>query len=152
VAHRDGRRGGVAGGVVLVPRAVEWGRDVGRPAGTVEDALSGTFDVDVADRPRGDNAALVGRWLITFGSEGVLDLDPPPAYAGATAGTAYEVDGQTLSTDALVDRPGCQTSAGTNVGIYRWRVTGAGIRFEVVNDRCQARVELFTGQTWRRAP
>ena len=82
----------------------------------------------------------------------MLALNPPPDYAGTTAGTAYEVDGTLLRTDALIDHPGCQSTGTANVGTYEWRLDENRLRFTVVRDDCRARVELFTGQEWTGVP
>ena len=75
-----------------------------------------------------------------------------PGYDGTTAGTSYEIDGQTLRTNALIDHLGCQASGDTAVGTYEWQLREDRLEFELVRDDCQARVELFTGQMWSRAP
>ena len=141
-----------AAGLALVPPLIDWARDGDRPNGVSEGGLTGTYVVDVADTAPARTAQLTGRWVITFEDNGVLDLNPPPGYDGTTAGTSYEIDAQTLRTNALIDHLGCQASGDTVVGTYEWQLREDRLEFELVRDDCQARVELFTGQMWSRAP
>ncbi|WP_374458016.1 hypothetical protein [Nocardioides sp.] len=112
------------------------------------DGIVGTYVADVADTPGSRRAQLTGRWVISFEEDGVLVLAAPPEYDGTTAGTAYEVEGDLMRTDALIDHPGCQSSGTANVGTYEWRLDGGRLRLTAVSDQCQARVTLLAGQDW----
>jgi hypothetical protein len=113
-----------------------------------DDGIVGTYVADVADTPGARSAQLIGRWVITFEENGVLVLTAPPEYDGTTAGTAYELEGNVMRTDALIDHPGCQSSGTANVGTYEWRLDDDRLRLMVVRDECQARVTLLAGQDW----
>ena len=112
--------------------------------------IEGTYVVDVADSRALRREGVTGRWLVTLGPEGVLEVRPPAGYTGGTTGMAYRVDGARLRTDALTD-PGCQVDSGY-VGIYAWDLSDDVLTFTTVEDRCAARRALFGGQPWDRVP
>ena len=142
----------IAVAVAVLPPVVDRLTAPDPPVQVADAGLEGTYVADVADTAAARRAQLTGRWVITFGTKGVLSLNPPPEYAGTTAGTRYEVDGQVVSTDALIDHPGCQSSEISNVGTYEWRLDDDRLRLSVVRDSCQARVALLSGQEWARVP
>jgi hypothetical protein len=136
--------------IAVTPVIVDRAREDENPPVTGRDSLIGTYVVDVADTPAHRRVQLAGRWVVTLKPDGEVVLDPPVGYDGSTVGTTYEVlDGQ-LRTDALIDLPGCQVSADTVVGSYRWEELDGGIMFRVVSDACQARIDLLTDQPWQR--
>lgn len=129
----------------------------GRPGGAdvvatqpAEQALVGTYVVDVPDSPAARREGLVGRWVISLEADGALELRPPATYTGATTGAAWRVVDELLRTDALVE-PGCQADNGF-VGTYRWSLTDTLLVFSLVDDACAARRTLFTGSAWERVP
>jgi hypothetical protein len=115
-----------------------------------EQAIVGTYVVDVPDSPAARGEGLVGRWVISFEADGALELRPPPSYTGATTGAAWRVEAELLRTDALVE-PGCQADNGY-VGTYRWSLTDDLLTFGLVEDACDVRRALFTGPAWERVP
>ena len=115
-----------------------------------EQALIGTYVVDVPDSPAARREGLVGRWVISLEADGALELRPPPSYTGATTGAAWRVEDELLRTDALVE-PGCQADNGY-VGTYRWSLTDDLLVFSLVDDACAVRRALFTGSDWERVP
>ena len=117
---------------------------------TSEQALIGTYLVDVPDSPAASREGLVGRWVISLEAGGALELRPPKSYTGATTGAAWRVEDELLRTDALVE-PSCQADNGY-VGTYRWSLTDDLLAFTVVEDACTVRRALFTGSDWERVP
>ena len=115
-----------------------------------EQALIGTYVVDVPDSPAARSEGLVGRWVISLEADGALELRPPPSYTGATTGAAWRVQDERLRTDALVE-PACQADNGY-VGTYRWLLDDALLVFTVVDDACDVRRALFTDGVWERVP
>ena len=112
--------------------------------------LIGTYVVDVPDSPAALREGLAGRWVISLAADGALELRPPPSYTGATTGAAWRVEDGLLRTDALVE-PGCQADNGY-VGIYGWSLDDDLLVFNLVDDACQVRRDLFTGSAWERVP
>jgi hypothetical protein len=138
------------GAVAVGPSVVDGIRDQQPPAVRDEGPLVGTYVVDVPGTPEHRRLQLTGRWVVTLRPDGELLLDSPEGYDGSTAGTRYEIVNDELHTDALIDMPGCQASADTLAGTYRWEELNDALLFTVVHDDCRARIELLTGQPWRR--
>lgn len=136
--------------VAVGPTFIDRFQDDRQPAVRDDSPLAGTYVVDVADSPELRRLQLAGRWVVTFRPGGELVLDPPAGYDGSTAGTRYEIVDGELRTDALIDLPGCQATADSVTGTYRWEELDDAVVFTVVQDGCAAREELFTGQAWRR--
>ena len=88
-----------------------------------------------------------GRWRMTVQADGRILIDPPAEYPHPTTGASYTVSGSRLTTNALVDHPGCQTGG---AGTYTWSVNGPSAQFEVIQESCPARSILFAEQAWRR--
>jgi hypothetical protein len=122
------------------------------PPEVTHHGLEGSYLADVPDTPSTRREQLVGRWVISFEGDGVLVLNPPPGYAGTTAGTAYETRGTELRTDALIDHPGCQATGASNVGTYAWRLRDGRLDLTVIRDDCTARTHLLADQSWTVLP
>ncbi len=118
------------------------------PAAADLSALHSTFEADLAGR-EAERQGLDGHWVVTFSPDGVLTLRPPAGYVRATSGAGYVAAGDRITTNALVDHPGCQ-SAGA--GTYTWAADATGLRLEVFDDSCLARAVLLAGHDWRRVP
>ena len=112
--------------------------------------IEGTYVVDVAASAETRREGVAGRWVVTFGPDGLVDLSAPEGVSGVSGGS-YSVDGDVMRTSSLVDRPGCQAS-GRALGTYGWSDVGGAVRFTVVSDDCRARVLLFAGQDWEQWP
>jgi hypothetical protein len=137
-------------GVLVAPPALDQVRRLTEPAVRPVGELEGTYVVDLADTAANRGAGVVGRWVVTLRSDGVVETTPPVTYPRARTGSTYRIEGDELRTDALVDSVGCQ-AAGAFVGRYRWARDDATLRFSLVSDACPARVALFSGQDWEVA-
>jgi hypothetical protein len=134
------------GVVALLPQVLPArGPELG---GSPPTSLVGDYTVAVGAGPAAQREGMTGRWRVSLTSEGSLLIQPPAGFPGATSGTSYAVDGDELTTNALVDQPGCQAEPS---GRYRWAMSGATLELTVVEDRCRARRILFGG-TWSRVP
>lgn len=118
------------------------------PAAPDTSALHGSFEADL-NAPEAQRQGLAGNWRITFSPDGVLLLQPPAGYVRSTSGAGYVATGERLTTNALVDHPGCQ-SAGA--GTYTWAADATTLRLEVFDDSCLPRAVLLAGHDWRRVP
>ena len=124
------------------------GREPTLPAAPDISALHGTFGADLTGG-EAERQGLTGHWVVTFSPDGVLTLRPPAGYVRATSGAGYVAAGDRLTTNALVDHPGCQS---TGAGTYTWAADATGLRLEVFDDSCLARAVLLAGHDWRRVP
>ncbi len=137
----------VALGVMVVPPAFDHVRQPTDPAVQPGSELEGTYVVDVIDNPANRTAGVVGRWVVTLGPNGLIEIIPPSTYPGPRTGPTYRIEGNELRTDVLVESVGCQAT-GAFVGIYRWARNDTILRFVLISDACPARIALFTGQDW----
>jgi len=106
--------------------------------------LHGSYTATI---PAGVNAS-PGKWALTVATGDVRFTRP---------------DGQSFSPGALVELtangivlapdPGCPTQEGTPTeGRYRWSREGDALRFEVVSDSCQDRIDTLTTSEWSLNP
>jgi hypothetical protein len=120
-----------------------------RPVVATPAEIAGTYRVEV---PGGGPARqLRGTWEVTL-RDGLIDATPPRDYEGLLPGDAeaYQLEGDELTTNLYLGWPGCQTVS-PPVGRYRVDVTTGGVRFELVEDTCPARIRLLTS-SWERLP
>ena len=136
-------------GVSVVPGQLPGGGSEAPPAAVEQTSLNGEYVVRVAPGSAAQREGMVGRWTVSVTEGGVLEIEPPTTYGRAVSGASYEIDGDLLTTNALLDHPGCQSA--TN-GEYRWTLSDSTLELAVVDDRCPARRLLFSGQSWRRDP
>jgi hypothetical protein len=116
------------------------------PAAPDISALHGSFETELG----GVEAArqgLDGHWVITFTPDGTLSLEPPTGYVRSTSGAGFVASGDRLTTNALVDHPGCQS---TGAGTYTWAADRTTLRLQVLDDGCLARAVLLAGHDWKR--
>jgi hypothetical protein len=134
------------GVVLLVPEVLPGrGPDVGA---SPRSSLVGDYTVAVGAGAAARREDMTGRWRVSMTSEGRMLIQPPPGFPGATSGASYAVDDDELTTNALVDQPGCQAEPS---GRYRWALSGTALELTALEDRCRARRVLFGG-TWSRIP
>jgi hypothetical protein len=108
---------------------------------------AGTYVVDIPSSDLAQRQGMVGRWVVTLRSDGVLNLTPPEAFTGNPYGASYQTDGDLLRTNAFMSSPGCQ-GTGDPIGTYRWVRTATKLTFTIIADSCNARRLLFGGQAW----
>ena len=118
------------------------------PAAPDVSTLHGSFEADL-NGLEARRQGLAGHWRITFAPDGALSLQPPAGYVRSTSGAGYVAAGERLTTNALVDHPGCQAAG---AGTYAWAADATTLRLEVFDDSCLARAVLLAGHAWRRVP
>lgn len=111
-------------------------------------AVQGRYVVDVAATAESRSAGVTGRWVFVLEKDGSLQVIPPAEHRGSVSGAAYEVEGELLRTDALLQEPGCQV--GEAPVAYRWRVDRDTLWLTPVGDDCPARRIVFASQPWER--
>jgi hypothetical protein len=89
-------------------------------------------------------AHMAGRWTLVLDPDGSLELDAPSGFRAETSGITYRMMGQEFQTNAFPNDL-CHAEL---PGSYLWSKAGGQLRFTVVEDPCDARMALFTGQTW----
>ena len=118
-----------------------------RPSSPVDpySLIAGTYGSTIAPEPGVvTQADMAGQWTLVLDPDGSLDLAAPPGFRAETSGITYRLVGQEFQTNAFPNDL-CQAKL---PGRYHWSKAGGQLRFTVVEDPCDARVVLFTGQTW----
>jgi hypothetical protein len=104
-------------------------------------AVAGAYTVTLVDADPGVATAdltLAGTWSITLGTNGVMELVPPPTFEGSrAAGHTFNLDATTLRTD-LYYNDYCNS-----IGTYTWAKTGDTLILTVVEDDCAIRRTLL---------
>lgn len=116
--------------------------DAGSPTVLAEPEVSllrGTI-VATVSRPR----ELRGEWELQLDGNGTIDVVAPTGYPGDLTGALFSGDRSTFRTTLL----GQDVCRGAGTGIYEWRREGDLVVFDVVSDRCAARVELLAEADW----
>ena len=107
--------------------------------------IAGTYGATIAPEPGVvTQADMAGRWTLVLDPDGSLELAAPPGFRAETSGITYRLVGQEFQTNAFPNDL-CHAKL---PGRYRWSKAGGQLRFTLVEDPCDARVVLFTGQTW----
>lgn len=137
--------------VVAGPSVVDLLRPThSRPGSPVDpySVIAGTYGATIAPAPGVvTQADMAGRWTLVLDEDGSLEVTAPPGFRAETSGITYRLVGQEFQTNAFPNDL-CQAKV---PGRYRWSKTGGQLRFSLVEDPCDARVVLFTGQTWGAA-
>jgi DUF3040 family protein len=118
-----------------------------RPSSPVDpySVIAGNYEAAIAPEPGVvTQADMAGRWTLVLDPDGSLDLAPPPGFRAETSGITYRLVGQEFQTNAFPNDL-CQAKL---PGRYRWSKARGQLHFALVEDPCEARVVLFTGQTW----
>jgi hypothetical protein len=118
-----------------------------RPSSPVDpySLIAGTYGSTIAPEPGVvTQADMAGQWTLVLDPDGSLDLAAPPGFRAETSGITYRLVGQEFQTNAFPNDL-CQAKL---PGRYHWSKAGGQLRFTLVEDPCDARVVLFTGQTW----
>lgn len=151
------RRGAAAAGLVAAAcaaGAVVWSGWAGDHQPPVVPATSTSPSIVLHGRYAGQVAALpsaptiAGRWMLDFGSAGMLGVTAPATYPGVVSGSLFAVRGRELRTD-LFSQDAC---SGQPVGQYSVSRTGPRLTLVVVDDPCSARVGVLATTTWTSSP
>jgi hypothetical protein len=111
-------------------------------------AIAGTYGATIDAKPGVvTQARMAGRWTLRLDPDGSLDLVAPPRFQAETSGVTYRLIGQEFQTNAFPN----DLCPKRLPGRYRWSKAGGQLRFTIVEDACEARRILFTGQTWSEA-
>lgn len=119
------------------------------PSSVAPTAIVGQYTATLSDAagPIAD-AGMAGDWILRLPPNGVVLLSAPRSFAGAVSAISYEVEGSRFRTNAFANDL-CGEMA---VGTYLWARSDKGLIFDEIDDPCEARVALFTTDTWRAAP
>lgn len=102
--------------------------------------LFGTYGATI---PSGVNAS-PGKWTLTVAADKVVFTRPDGQ--SFSPGAVEEISANEL---VLAPDPGCTVQQGTPTeGRYRWTLKGEALRFEVVSDSCQDRIDTLTSREW----
>ena len=118
-----------------------------RPSSPVDpySLIAGTYRVTIAPESGVvTQADMAGRWTLVLDPDGSLELAAPPGFQAETSGITYRLVGQEFQTNAFPNDL-CHAQL---PGRYRWSKAGGQLRFTLVEDPCDARVVLFSGQSW----
>lgn len=155
----------VAASLVVVVLAVVLGpsvlRDLGGDGGTVPGSnptpsvgpsvppavafLTGTFTRSIPEGTALVRAnGIAGAWAIRADPDGSVRLLAPTSFAGAEASHPFDMQSDTLATDAFSS----DICAGLPAGTYRWSVVDNFLLLTAISDRCDARVFILGAQPW----
>ena len=123
-------------------------REDGTPAAPSAATIIGAYEAAVSGG-EAERESIAGRWRMRLEAGGTISLTAPPGYTRPTSGAGYVATSERLTTNMLLDHPGCQAGG---AGTYAWSTDGAVLRLEVLDDQCLARALLLSGQEWRRVP
>jgi hypothetical protein len=107
--------------------------------------IAGSYTTTITAQDPGISGApdAVGRWVLTLGGDGQLDLASLTNGDLARSITEYQATQTELLTTALGDA-GC-----TGVGRYTWSREGSTLTFTVVSDPCRLRAAIFSSRAMR---
>jgi hypothetical protein len=109
-------------------------------------AIAGTYTATLGNEdPAIRDNQMVGKWTITFRSNGVLEVSSPEPFEESRSGYSFEVSGSQFRTD-LFRTDVCNDKL---PGRYRWQRSGNRLTFEVVDEPCPARATLFASGPWQ---
>jgi hypothetical protein len=135
---------------IAAPRILDFIRTPPRrPAGSSPvapySAIAGTYRATIASQPGVvTQAGMAGRWTLQLGPDGSLSFVTPGGFRAETSGITYRLVGTEFQTNAFPN----DLCLARLPGRYRWSKAGGQLRFILVVDPCEARVALFTGQSW----
>lgn len=87
---------------------------------------------------------IAGTWTITAEADGRVRVLAPASFAGAQASRPFEMQPDSLRTDAF--RPGI--CSGLPAGTYRWSVQSGFLVLTPIADPCDARVVVLGAGPW----
>ena len=87
---------------------------------------------------------IAGTWTISAGADGRVVLLAPASFAGAHASHPFQMQTDTLTTDAF----GSDICAGKPAGTYGWSRSGDFLLISAISDPCDARVFILGAHPW----
>jgi hypothetical protein len=91
---------------------------------------------------------IAGTWTINAGADGRVRLVAPASFAGAHASHPFQMQTDTLTTDAF----GSDICQGLAAGTYSWSRSGDFLLLSAISDPCDARVFLLGAHPWSLGP
>ena len=88
---------------------------------------------------------IAGTWTIEAGADGDVRVLAPESFSGADASGPFEVQPESLQTDAF-DSDICE---GLPAGTYSWSVSGGFLILTAISDPCDARVVVLGAGSWQ---
>jgi hypothetical protein len=129
-------------------RALQGSLPGGDPTQTPAPTLSGSYVTTLdGSQPGIAEANLEGRWTVTFGADGILDVMAPDGFTGTRSGYSFQAADGEIRTD-LFSADVCSTLL---PGTYTWAVRGDALTFVAVDEPCAGRLAFFTAGTWEHA-
>jgi hypothetical protein len=117
------------------------------PMQTPAPSLSGTYMTTLdGSQPDIAEAELEGRWTVTFGADGILDVVAPDEFTGTRSGYSFQAADGEIRTD-LFSADVCSTLL---PGTYTWAVQGDALTFVAVDEPCAGRLAFLTSRPWTR--
>jgi hypothetical protein len=110
-------------------------------------AIAGTYTATLPDVGGGTIARndMAGRWTLTLGLNGTIELVAPPAFGTVPSGYSFELDVDDRFTTNLFVNDSCGDQG---AGLYRWRGAGSELTFIAVDEPCPIRETLLTTAPW----
>jgi len=87
---------------------------------------------------------IAGTWTINAGADGRVVLLAPSSFSGAHASHTFQMQTNTLRTDAFSSN----ICKGLRAGKYSWSRSGDFFLISAISDPCDARVFLLGAQPW----
>lgn len=113
--------------------------------GPVVPLVTGTFMRSIPEGTAVVRAnGIAGTWTISADADGSVRLLAPGSFAGAHASRPFEMQANTLSTDAFSS----DICVGLPAGTYRWSHQGGFLLLTALSDRCDARVFVLGARPW----
>jgi hypothetical protein len=107
--------------------------------------VTGTFTRSIPEGTAVVRAnGIAGTWTISADADGSVHLLAPASFAGAHASRPFEMQADSLATDAFSS----DICAGLPAGTYRWSVVGNFLLLSTISDQCDARVFILAAHPW----
>jgi hypothetical protein len=107
--------------------------------------LTGTFARTIPEGTAVVRAnGVAGTWTITADADGSVRLLAPGSFAGAGVSRPFQMQPDTLQTDAFRS----DICAGLPAGTYRWSLEGGFLLLTTLSDQCDARVFILGALPW----
>jgi hypothetical protein len=107
--------------------------------------LTGTFTRSIPEGTAVVRAnGIAGTWTISAGADGGVRVLAPASFAGAHASRPFELQADTLRTDAFSS----DVCAGLPPGTYGWSLQAGFLVLSALSDPCDGRVKVLGAGPW----
>jgi len=107
--------------------------------------IAGTYTTSISIGDAAGTPVAKGKWLLTLGGDGSIDLASLTNGNFSVSGTQYQATTSEFLTTVL-DGSRC-----SGLGQYTWTRKGSVLRFAVVSDPCALREAILTSRPWASA-